>query len=126
MAETGWKVRVVSDREVEPEGVNADQAAVYRQALDACTESYEQMYPPAPITTETVRDLYRQELATMACLQKLGIQGETPPSEQAYIDEYLAHGFSTWFAYANVNAQSSVPLPEVEKKCPQPELKATS
>ena len=125
MREAGWKVRVVSDREVEPQGVNAEQAAVYRQALDACTESYEQVYPPAPVTTETVRDLYRQELATMACLQKLGIQVDTPPSEQAYIDEYLAKDFSAWFAYANVNEQSSIPLPEVEKKCPQPELTAT-
>lgn len=125
MEEQGWQVRVINEREVEPQGVNADQAATYQGVLNACTESYESVNPPPPITTETVRDLYRQELATMGCLQKLGIQVDPPPSEQVYLDEFLAQKFSNWSAYAHVAEGTDLPLDEVEKRCPQPELTAS-
>lgn len=122
MEQNGWKLRVVSEREIEPQGVNAEQAAVYQQDLDACNSTYEAAHPPPSVNAESVSGLYKQELVTMACLQKLGIQVDAPPSEQAYVDEYLSQKFSSWSAYAHVGEHAAMPFAEVEKKCPQPEL----
>lgn len=119
MGDKGWNVRVVSDREVEPQGVTADQAQVYQGDIDACSAEYTAAHPPPAITADFARSMYQQELVTMKCLQELGIQVDLPPSEQTYIDEYLRQKYSSWSAYAHVAQNGKLSFAEVEKKCPQ-------
>lgn len=120
--EKGWKIRV------RPEGgfevtTPPEQQQRYDSDQDECVKQFEQKYPPPKLTASDYTDLYRQELATMRCLEKAGYpRTGTPVSEQQYVDEYTSGKAPSWYAYSAVGNVSGDAFAEVEKKCPQPDV----
>lgn len=76
-------------------------------------------FPPATLGEPEYRSLYKQEIATMRCLEGMGIPPQQPISEQQYVDEYAAGNPPSWSAYAVVPPDR---FAEAEKRCPQPSV----
>jgi hypothetical protein len=123
MSDKGWKVTLVADDQIDAQSVPEQQRVRYQQDLDDCGAIHKAAFPPPKLTEASVKDLYAQELATKACLEKLGIAVDPPISEQSYVDAYLSGKAPAWSAYANVGSQTLLTTDEVQKKCPQPKVR---
>ena len=120
--EKGWKIRV------RPEGgfevtTPPEQQQRYDSDQNECIKQFEAKYPVPKLTAEDYKALYRQEIATMHCLEKAGFPATaTPISEQQYVDEYTSGKAPSWYAYSAVGNISGDAFAEAEKKCPQPDV----
>lgn len=125
LSEKGWATASIAGDQLSITDVPEAQRTRFQQDADSCTAQYEAVYPPTPMTRELAGNLYDQELVTKACLEKLGIPVDPPSSKEAYVEAYMAHRPTDWYAYAHVSqAMAGTPggTAEVEKKCPQPRL----
>lgn len=122
MADLGWKI------EVQPNGgfkatFPPDQQNSYLGDQDACVKQFEADHRAPTVTAADYRALYKQELATMACLEKAGFPATGQPvSEQQYVDAYSAGRSPSWYAYLAVANVSGDEFAKVEEQCPQPRL----
>jgi hypothetical protein len=122
MDDQGWKI------EVQPDGafrtkVAPDQQKTYLSDLDTCVKQFEQDHPPPTLRTADYRALYKQELATMRCLEKIGYPSALAPvSEQRYVDDYSSGKAPSWYAYMAVANISGDAFAKVQKQCPQPQV----
>ncbi|MEI2778507.1 MAG: hypothetical protein V9G19_21575 [Tetrasphaera sp.] len=100
--------------------VPPDQRAAYEKVRDGCEAEFLQEFPPPVLTEKDYKELYRQELVAMACLEREGYPPRSEPiSEQAYVDAYLADEPPPWMAY---DAYTGADLAGMEQKCPQPSI----
>lgn len=85
-----------------------------------CSSEADAKNPARVLTDADYKDLYRQELKAMKCLEAAGFPpSQQPISEQQYVSEYKAQGPS-WQAYRAVDSVSAEVFAELERKCPQP------
>lgn len=116
LSAAGWAVVV------EPDGftttVPPEQRTAYAADSRRCQAEFARTHPLEPLTESDFRELYRQELETMVCLQEAGYPPvRQPVSEQEYVAAYLAGEPPPWSAYESFTGADSQ---EVERRCPQP------
>lgn len=123
LREAGWNVRYDAENKAIQAEVPPEQSSAYREALNACIATFEEDNPPKQLTMADYRELYRQELAAMKCLESIGYPPIAQPiSEQRYVEAYRSGQAPPWTAYSAVGDVSGSTLAQIEEKCPQPSV----
>lgn len=118
MNDKGWEVIVEWQGGYRGPEMNSDLSSQWIAASNECAEAAGYFDPQ--LNQAQVRELYRQEVATHACIVALGEASDQPPSEQTYVDTYGTG--RQYYAIAAVLA-AQLPNPETEriaKKCVPP------
>lgn len=119
----GWDVRADADDEVHAEAIPEAQIDQYRADRDACMAEFGYDEPPS-ITPEVASGYYDKMLALADCLRGLGYPVPDPPSREAFVEELVATGGSSWFPYEAVQdaafAGDADAFREADAACPQP------
>lgn len=117
LTEAGFPTTVNADGSITISGIDFERdAQVVRRCDDVSGE-----HPELPTPSEEgLSEFYARLLDVHECLEANGLSSVQPPSEQVFIESYLAslQGGSSdapWHPYAEFSS-------EVEKKCPAPLL----
>ena len=121
LSDKGWEVSISWDGGIEATGDDVPDAQrdLFEADSDECwgviDERVQAMAPDA------ISKVYDQELATRDCLIAHGLNVDSPPSRQQYIDTF--HG-ERWMAYSASDVDTIAQDPEAWQKlsedCPQP------
>lgn len=120
MQEAGWDVTLTSDFSIEGKKIPEDQQSSYMEDSSGCEAEYTSKFPPPEIDEKFARKQYADNLKTVECLKKQGYPPTREPiSEQAFVDELVGEGITSWRAYEVVPNDPAI-FAEMEKACPQP------
>lgn len=119
LEEAGWQVTLNNDFSFSGD-VPEDQQSAYMEDSTRCQAEYTDEFPAPVIDEAFARKQYADNIKSADCLEKHGYpQRREPISEQAFVDELLGEGFTSWRAYEVVPDDPEI-FAEMERLCPQP------
>lgn len=91
---------------------DADAAmAAYQVAEESCAAQIGPLPAPVPLSTAEARALYEAEVDVSECLKLRGHSYVAPPSEEVYIETYLASysgGSAPWAPHASIEDEQAL------------------
>lgn len=121
LREKGWEPTLTWDGgiEVSSESMAKEQLPLYTADEEECWEPINTAI--ATMTDAEILEVYAAELATRDCLIERGLDVDTPPSAQTYLDQFAD---ASWTAYGAANIDSvaadDAKWRELNEACPQP------
>lgn len=120
MQESGWDVQADAQLgSISNDTLPVQQRSSFKQALRGC----EKAAGPQPNADSPSRDrvvaIYAHLVKMRSCLSANGFSSDEPPSEGAFVDEYLS-GRAGWNPYNQLPPTlSQAAFEELERQCPQ-------
>lgn len=122
LAAKGWTVQVDDNGAVVADGIPDAQMNQFRADRDSCLAAFD--YDEFAVTPDMASSFYDKQLAVAECLRELGYDIPDAPSREAFVEELVATGLSSWLPYDAVVDAALAGDPdarrEAEAACPQP------
>lgn len=116
----GWDVTVDADQlGIGMDTLPSSQVGPFRESLAKCEHESGPQPNETPITADAAANMYKHLVRMKACLEDHGLSTSEPPSQAAFVDDYLS-GQAPWSPYLDVpDDVDEARRRELNRDCPQ-------
>ena len=116
----GWDVTVDADQNgIEMDTLPSSQRGPFRESLAKCERESGPQPNETPITADVAANIYKHLVSMKACLADHGVSTSEPPSQAAFVDDYLS-GQAPWSPYSEIpDDTGEARRRELYRDCPQ-------